>query len=169
LPPDASWLVKGDVELETYSFEDVDDGEGEQVAGDVIQVDETLALDEPVGLTSLLRRARVEWVGLGWLCWAAGLDGVAQPERLVARDEFAAVLASSLFRVVRISDSLQTRGLRSRTQGLPPTRWEGAEVDTLDSVFLGMAKDEAYEMRAVLFFLADENCRSPWQDDLREA
>jgi len=70
--------------------------------------------------------------------------------------------------VFRIADSLQTRGLRSKTQGLPAALWQARDVDTLDAVFANMALDEAYEMRAVLFFLADERCRSPWQDDLRD-
>jgi len=31
-----------------------------------------------------------------------------------------------------------------------------------------MAFDEAREVRAVLFWLADDGCRSLWQDDLRD-
>lgn len=163
LPPDVTELLDGSAQLDCYTFEESDEEEGVEV----IQVDERLVLDG-AGTTSLLRRARLEWAGLCWLCWGVGLDRVSQPESIVARADFAAVLSSSLFRVYRISDSLQTRGLRSKTQGLPSTNWEGSDVDSLDNLFAGMAKDEAYEMRAVLFFLADERCRSPWQDDLRE-
>jgi hypothetical protein len=108
-------------------------------------------------------------VGLCWLCWGAGLDRVARPEAVAKREGFAEVLASSLFRVYRMTDSVQTLGLRSKRQGLPSTHWEGSDVDALDPLFAGMAKDEAYEMRAVLFFLADARCRSTWQDDLRES
>jgi hypothetical protein len=35
-------------------------------------------------------------------------------------------------------------------------------------MFIRMARAEAYEMRAALYFLGDEGCRSLWQDDLRE-
>ena len=173
LPPDVSELCDDSVELESYSFEERDDEAADEDAGEreprveVIRVDETLTIDG-LGITALLRRARVEWTGLCWLCWGTGLDSVSAPEVLGERADFAAVLASSLFRVFRVSDSMQTRGLRSRSQHLPSTTWEGSDVDSLDNLFVGMARDEAFEMRAALFFLADEFCRSPWQDDLRE-
>jgi hypothetical protein len=90
------------------------------------------------------------------------------PQALEPPQRFPRALATAFFQVFRVLDTLQTRGLRSQARGLPATRWEGLNVDALDPPFPQMAFDELREVRAVLFWLADDGCRSLWQDDLRD-
>ena len=180
LPPDPRDFCDSlDIELEQYSFgeswagpgagfgarsEDPDEPDpGDE---DLIQVDERISV-EGLGITQLMRLARVEWTCLCWLCWGAGLKSVAFPTELGPCPDYARAMATAFFRVFRVADSLQTVGLRSRSRGLPSVEWEGHDSDTLNAVFAPMAEREAYEMRAVLFWLGDRQCRSLWQDDLR--
>ena len=166
LPPELSSLLSEPLPtLERYEFTD-SAGDGDS-AGDLVKVDETFEPDA-LGLTSLMCLARVEWTCLCWLCWGAGLECVGLPDELRPQPEFPRALASAFFQVFRVLDSRQTRGLRSKSRGVPEARWEGLNVDTLEPFLLEMAFREARETRAVLFWLGDEECRSLWQDDLRE-
>ncbi len=165
LPPDFRLEGANELELLRYSFIEKDPVTNEP---DEVVVNETLAL-EGLGITSLMRLARVEWTCLTWLCWGAGSSRVEYPRTLTPPSDYASALATAFFRVFRIADSLQTRGLRARSRGAPRAHWEGRDVDTLEPVFMQMARDEALETRAVLFWLGDDECRSLWQDDLREA
>lgn len=180
LPPDPrDFCGCLDVALEQYSFgecwagggADADAGpdepaEDQSDTEDVIQVDERLSVDN-LGITQLMRQARVEWTCLCWLCWGAGLESVRFPTELRPCPDYARAMATAFFRVFRVADSLQTAGLRSKSRGLPTVEWEGMESDTLRAPFSLMAQSEAHEMRAVLFWLGDRQCRSLWQDDLR--
>lgn len=194
LPPDLSASLGtladlSSIELEHYEFDDAaveDDGEGNDGGGDDaggkggardgvsapperVRVDERLALEgSGLGITALMRLARVEWTALCWLCWGAGLREVALPQELRPPADFARALATAFFRVFRVVDSVQTRGLRSKSRGIGVAHWEDLDVDVVDAPFPKMALQEVCEVRAVLFWLADESCRSLWQDDLRE-
>lgn len=160
LPPELSALLpETPPELERYEFVDA--------SGDPLKVDETLETDGR-GITALMRLARVEWTCLCWLCWGAGLDRVAVPGELRPPTAFPRALSAAFFQVFRVQDSLQTRGLRSKSRGLPAAHWEGLNVDALEPLLAEMAFREAREMRAVLYWLGDEECRSLWQDDLRD-
>jgi hypothetical protein len=167
------------IELERYEFtepapEPAEDPSKTEVTepqpgetGELIRVDETLALDG-LGITSLMRLARVEWACLSWLCWGAGSRSVQSPSKLEPPVDYGRALASAFFRVFRVQDSLRTRGLQSKSRGLPNVNFEGLDVDTLQASFAQMALTEACEARAVLYWLGDDACRSLWQDDLRE-
>lgn len=160
LPPQLSALLsEPPPPLERYEF--VDD------SGDQLKVDETLETDGR-GIVGLMRLARVEWTCLCWLCWGAGLGSVALPSELQPPPVFPRALSAAFFQVFRVQDSLQTRGLRSKSRGLPVAHWEGLNVDALEPLLAEMAFGEAREMRAVLYWLGDEECRSLWQDDLRD-
>jgi len=171
LPPELSALVpETPPELECYEFVEAsnDDAAGAaEAASEIVKVDETLETDGR-GITGLMRLARVEWTCLCWLCWGAGLERVALPDELRPPAAFPRALSAAFFQVFRVQDSLQTRGLRSKARGLPVARWEGLNVDALEPLLAEMAFREAREMRAVLYWLGDEECRSLWQDDLRD-
>jgi antitoxin component YwqK of YwqJK toxin-antitoxin module len=149
------------VELDTYSFEVVD-----EAGTDTVVVDEVL--DQSRGsVAQLMRRVRLEWTTLCWLCWGAGLGEVRWPTRLEPRPDFARAITCAFQRHWRAQDRIQTGGLRAKVQKVPGFDWHGRSIDQLTGVHAQMALAEQLEMRAVLFFLGDESCRSPWQDDLR--
>lgn len=174
LPPDLSSLLQASPRLERYEFTEAFGGDesGGSPEPDIVKVDETVPT-EGLGITALMRLARVEWTCLCWLCWGAGLDRVALPDersndRLRPPAEFQRAVSAAFFQLFRVLDSRQTRGLRSKARGLPAARWEGLNVDALEPLLIEMAFHEAREMRAVLYWLGDEECRSLWQDDLRD-
>jgi hypothetical protein len=173
LPPDtAALLPEGPVALETWEFEEVIEDEdaepdAEPPEATLVTVDETLAIDESTPLPALLRQARREWLGLGWMCWAAGLDRVALPERLAPPPEFGQAAGLSIERLWRCRDRLITAGLRAMTQGVPGFQWEGVEIDVMPAVLAEIAADEFREMRAVFYWLCDEGVQSPWQNNVR--
>lgn len=174
LPPDLSSLLQASPKLERYEFTEafVGGDSGGSPGPDVVKVDETLQTSG-LGISALMRMARVEWTCLCWLCWGAGLDHVALPDERFSEElrppaEFQRALSAAFFQLFRVLDSRQTRGLRSKARGLPPAHWEGLNVDALEPLLIEMAFHEAREMRAVLYWLGDEECRSLWQDDLRD-
>ena len=142
-------------------------GAGAGASSDIVKVDETVET-RGLGIVALMGLARVEWTCLCWLCWGAGLERVGLPDQLRPPPDFVRALSTAFFQVFRVLDSRQTRGLRSKSRGLPDARWEGLNVDALEPQLIEMAFREAREMRAVLFWLGDEDCRSLWQDDLRD-
>ena len=168
LPPDVSHLLlPGETQLETYSFEAVfpaDDGKTAEV--DAVVVDERIVLEE-LSVTELMRRARVEWTALCWVCYSVGLDQVALPLTVNTPNSFHRAITTAFARHYRLVDQLQTAGLRSRAKGIPSFDWQGFPIEGLGSSLLRQARDEYLEMRAVLYFAADPTCRSLWQDDLR--
>ncbi len=160
LPPEVDVPAR-EVVLDSYTFETDTDGER-----DTIVVDERVHVgDDSVG--QLMKRIRVEWTTLCWLCWGAGLDRVAWPERSSPRPEFARALVTAFQRHWRLQDRIQTGGLRARVQGVVGFSWSDMPIDQLSVVHAQQALAEQLEMRAVLFFLGDASCRSVWQDDLR--
>lgn len=161
-PPDVSKLLpSGPVTLGQWSFEAV---AGEQV--DTVLVDETLNL-EHLGFVALMRQARLAWTGLTWVCFGAGMSEVGLPSAEQEAPRFSYALATAIQRYFRCRDQALTSGLRSLTQGVVGFSWEGLPIEQMPPVLLQMVTDEYLEMRAALFFLADESCQSPWQDDLR--
>jgi hypothetical protein len=177
LPPALPELLpNGPVALETWDFEEIvepeeDDpsaADGEPEPHPVV-VDERITVDDTASLPALMRQARRDWVGLCWLCWAAGLDRVALPDALEPPDQLGAAAGMSIERLWRCRDKLITGGLRAMTQGVPGFVWEGIEIDLLPAVLAEIAADEYREMRAIFFWLCDQGVQSVWQDNLRAA
>ncbi|XXX74384.1 hypothetical protein WMF30_42735 [Sorangium sp. So ce134] len=168
LPPDLSHLLPdGPVELartEATLTEETEDG----VETVELTVDETLdTAGLPVSL--LMRRARAEWAALCWLCWSAGLDRVALPERIAHRPDFTAAVNMSLARCFRARDQLKTGGLVSRARGVPGFVWEGHAIDELDPTLAAVAADETFEVRCLFAWLLFPENLSPFQSDIRAA
>ncbi|WP_437333126.1 hypothetical protein [Sorangium sp. So ce394] len=168
LPPDLSHLLpEGPVELartEATLTEETENG----VETVELTVDETLdpgAL--PVSL--LMRRVRAEWAALCWLCWSAGLDRVALPERIAHRPDFTAAVNMALSRCFRARDQRQTGGLVSRARGVPGFVWEGHAIDELDPTLAAIAADETFEVRCLFAWLLFPENLSPFQSDIRAA
>ncbi|WP_437961266.1 hypothetical protein WME76_17605 [Sorangium sp. So ce119] len=168
LPPDLSRVLPdGPVELARTAAtltEETENG----VETVELTVDETL---DPGALpvSHLMRRARAEWAALCWLCWSAGLDHVALPERVAPRPDFTAAVNMSLTRCFRARDQLQTSGLVSRARGVPGFIWEGHAVDELDPTLAVIAADEYFEMRCLFVWLMFPENLSPFQSDIRAA
>jgi len=133
-----------------------------------IEVDERLTVDEKSAV-ALLSRARIEWTALCWLCWGAGSSAIAQPTVVQAPERFNQALGQAVQRYWRCKDQIATHGLRSRSQGIPDFTWRTFPISALSGPLLQMAASEYLEQRAILFWLADPDCQSPWQDDLRPA
>ncbi|WP_437275411.1 hypothetical protein WME90_29735 [Sorangium sp. So ce375] len=168
LPPDLSRLLPdGPVELvrtEATLTEETENG----VETVELTVDETLDTGTlPVSL--LMRRARAEWTALCWLCWSAGLDHIALPERIEHRPDFTAAVNMSLSRCFRARDQLQSGGLISRARGVPDFRWEGHDIGALDPTLAAIAADEYFEMRCLFVWLMFPENISPFQSDIRAA
>jgi hypothetical protein len=173
LPPALTDLLPaGPAALETWEFEEIvqpdeDDPAAPEPEPQLVTVDERLELEPDLSLPALMRLARRDWVGLSWLCWAAGLDRVALPPAVAPPQDFGAAAGMSIERMWRCRDKLITGGLRAMTQGVPGFVWEGIEIDLLPSVLAEIAADEYREMRAIFYWLCDEGVQSPWQDNLR--
>ncbi|WP_437968629.1 hypothetical protein WMF04_04745 [Sorangium sp. So ce260] len=168
LPPDLSHVLPdGPVELARKAAtltEETENG----VETVELTVDETLDTGAlPVSL--LMRRARAEWAALCWLCWSAGLDRVALPERIAHRPDFTAAVNMALTRCFRARDQLQTSGLVSRARGVPGFVWEGHDIDGLDRTLVLIAADEYFEMRCLFVWLMFPENISPFQSDIRAA
>ncbi|MBC8133379.1 MAG: hypothetical protein H7X95_10400 [Deltaproteobacteria bacterium] len=133
-----------------------------------IIVDETHDVDPvPSAILPILRRARADWSGLTWLCWAVGLQRVALPQSSIPPAAFGHAAAMTMERTWRCRDKLQTSGLLALTKGIAGFDWEGTPIDLVPSAFADVALDEYLEARAVFSWLCDTANRSPWQDDLR--
>ena len=164
LPPDLSHLHDGaDVELGIWEFELTEEEQPVRVT-----VDETLKLEE-LDVPALMRTAQRDFAALGWLCWGVGLDRIELPSELLPRPELRRALGTALLRYWICQDRLQTSGLRARMQGAPSFVWRGLSSDELYGPVAELACDTYREMRATLFWLADPECQSLWQDDLRPA
>ncbi len=151
IPPHVSRLISG-APLRRFSFKSED--------GETVHVDETLALnDRPT--PELVRRTRIEWTALCWLCWAAGLDRVAVPTQIVPRPELFAALVVSSERQAALS------GHDLRPDG--DAHFHSLNEMHLPASALAHLADHYREMRAVLLFVSDPECQSPWQDDLGRA
>ena len=162
LPPDLSHLTEGlTVELGQWQFEIEEEGKTVPIT-----VDERLTLDTQSAV-ALLSRARVEWTALCFLCWGAGMTEIGQPQAINAPASFNQALGQAAQRYWRCQDQMQTSGLRARRQGVPGFQWRQFEISALSGPILQLAMNEYLEQRAILFWLADPECQSPWQDDLR--
>ena len=150
--PDISALIVGtQLTLRRFSFETVtDDGRV------TVRVDEQPCLAEST--RDLYLRARLEWTALCWLCWAVGLDEIALPERLESRGNLYAVLVSASERQAALT------GHDLKPSAL--AHFHGLEEMRLPASALAHLADHYREIRAVLLFLSDAECQSPWQDDL---
>jgi hypothetical protein len=153
VPPDVSALVKQPLPLRRQSV--------------VLPGSEMLALiDEEPSVRDrtpqeLALKARLEWTTLCWLCWAAGLDRIALPERLTPRPELYAALLHASSRVAALDGaelSLEAYG-----------HFHGLDETCLPASALSHLADHYREIRAVLLFVSDAECVSPWQDDLGRA
>lgn len=164
LPPDLSALAEGAPTLAVDQFEipDPDDPDDPYV----IDIDETRDLDG-VSIKSLLRYARSDWHALCWLCWSCGLDRVALPERIDPPALFGQAAGMAPARLWRCRDRRHMRGMGAQMQGIPGFVWEGIEIDELPSFLTGLAEEEYADMQAMIYWLTDDEVRSPWQDNLR--
>lgn len=153
VPPDVSMLVSQPLPLRRQSV---------SVPGSDIPA---LIDEEPVVRDQTPRelalRARLEWSTLCWLCWAAGLDRVALPTRLEPRLELYAALLHASSRVA----ALDGAELALETSG----HFHGLDETWLPGSALAHLADHYREIRAVLLFVSDGGCVSPWQDDLGRA
>jgi hypothetical protein len=145
-------LITGpELPLRCFSFEaEGDDGRL------TVRVDETIAL--PKSTRELCVRTRLEWTALCWLCWAVGLDELALPERIEVRADLYAALAAASERQSALS------GHELKPSAGP--HFHGLDETQLPASALSLLADHYREMRAVLLFLVDAECQSPWQDDL---
>jgi hypothetical protein len=160
LPPETGLLDAVAEPLERSSFELDDDG-----AVFTVTIDETLDLIG-LGVPGLLERALLEWAALCLLAWAAGLDTLELPRELRGRDEFERALATSMKRCQIFDDC---RKSLARRKDYPEERFRGIPVPELATPVVSFASAHYREVRAVLFYLTDPECRSLWQDDLRPA
>ena len=135
-----------------------------------ITVDEGhgLAL-ETATVPHILQRARADWSGLVWLCWAVGLDAPGLPDAIRPPAAFTRAAVTMLERAWRCRDKLNTAGLLALTKGIPGFEWEGTSIDLIPAALAAVALDEYVEARAVFSWLCDPANRSPWQEDLRGA
>ncbi len=148
LPPDVSALTSGS-ELRRFSFVSED--------GDPVQVEETLALADS-NARDLGLGASLAWGALCWLCWACGLQRIAQPAELEARPELYAALLLASERQAALSGHDLRPDAEPHFHGLDETRLPASALSHLADCYR--------EMRAVLLFASDPECQSPWQDDL---
>jgi hypothetical protein len=165
LPPDTSALLPdGPLELRRYVARIEDEGEeGSEVSE--VAVDETVSLAEST--RRLLVTARSDWAALGWLCWSAGLDGVALPDRLVPRLDFAAAAHQATTRCWRAHDRVRTAGLVALARHVPGFTWEGMAVDAVPTHLIEVVAAEYLEVRAQFLWQLFPQNQSPFQSDLR--
>jgi hypothetical protein len=166
LPPDLTTILpNGPIELRRLKATLVDESELGDESIDV-KIDESIETDHQ-GVTALLTQARANWAALTWLCWAAGLDGVALPERVEPRVNFMSAVSQAVMRQFQVEDRLKTGGMLSLTQGLVSFDWEGLPIDGMHPQSLAVAAAEYLEMRAMFLWLIWETNASPFQSDLR--
>jgi len=163
--PDVGALLDGaaaDLRREQVAFTDEDGSET------VVTIDETAGL-APAGAPALLAQAHADWAALAWLCWAVGLDAVAQPAVVRPRPALATAMRLAVTRAWRLRDQLTTGGLLARTNGVPGFEWQGQDVDALPAHLAEMAAQEYVAVRAMFLWLASPDASSPFQDDLQDA
>lgn len=155
VPPDVSALIEEAAPASRrFSFPSEDD------ATLLVQVDETVSPYD-MSTEDLIRRARLEWMALCWLCWATGLDSVGLPDELTPRPELYAALTLASQRAAALSGyDLQPDSAQ---------HFHGLDESHLPASALAHLADQYREMRAVLLFASDPECQSPWQDDLGRA
>jgi len=165
LPPDTSALLpQGPKTLGRRTARIEDEGENGPEVSEVA-IDETVPLERST--RSLLGVARADWAALCWLCWAAGLDEVVRPERLVARPDFAAAAHQATVRCWRAHDRLRLAGLVALARQVASFDWEGMPIDAVPPHLIEFAAAEYLEVRAVFFWLLFPQNESPFQSDLR--
>lgn len=150
-PPALSQMGTPAVELRRFSFPSEED------ATRPVQVDETVPSGD-LDSASLIHRARLDWTALCWLCWACGLDEVALPEQLTPRPELLAALELSSQRAAALT------GHELQPDSAP--HFHRLDETHLPASALAHLADHYRELRAVLLFVSDPDCVSPWQDDL---
>ncbi len=115
-----------------------------------------------------MRLARSTWNVLTWLCWSAGLDHVALPERLAPPSNFSHAVGMAIERQWRAWDKFTTGGVVALTKGVRSFEWEGLDIDFVPPVIAEIVACEYMDLRAAFFFLCDDRQQSPWQDNLRD-
>lgn len=162
--PDVSVLIPdGPVALGTDRFETPDPDDPDEPY--VIDIDETLELGD--ALPDLLRSARAEWHALCWLLWSCGADRIELPTRLNPPKKFGQAAGMAPARFWRCRDRGHMQGVGAQTQGVPGFDWNGVDIDELPGSLTNMAMFEYQEMQALMYWLTDDEARSPWQDNLR--
>lgn len=164
LPDLSALLPSGPVELQTYRFEvpDPDDPEDPYVI-DVEEEQDTQGWAIP----SLQRLVRSDWHALCWLCWSCGLDRVGLPSEVRPPTNFGIAAGMASARYWRVRDKIHMGGQGARMQEIPGFEWEGIDIDALHPGLAGMAESQYGDMQALMSWLARDDVRSPWQDDLR--
>ena len=144
-------LTEPELPLRRFAFET--DGD---VGKLTVHVDETIAPSQSP--RELWVRMRLEWTALCWLSWGVGLDELALPERVEPRPELhAALLMASQRQSVLTGHDLKPSSAQ---------HFHGLDETLLPASALSLIADHYREIRAVLLFLVDVECQSPWQDDL---
>ena len=172
MPKMSALLPSGPVVLEKRNFEIVLDDEDELADGE--SGAESIALDETLELAgrdvaSIMRLVRSDYNVLTWLCWSAGLDRVALPERLAPPANFNQAVGMAIERQWRAWDKLSTGGIMALTKGVRAFEWEGIDIDFISPALVELVAHEYTDLRALFFFLCDDRQESPWQDNLRRA
>jgi len=172
MPKVSALLPNGPVVLEKRNFEIVLDDEDELADGEGGA--ESIALDETLELAgrdvaSIMRLLRSDYNVLTWLCWSAGLDRVALPERLAPPPNFNQAVGMAIERQWRAWDKLSTGGIMALTKGVRAFEWEGIDIDFISPALVELVAHEYTDLRALFFFLCDDRQESPWQDNLRRA
>jgi len=152
IPPDISRVVRDPaLPLRRFDFEaESDDGRV------TVRVDETPSV--PRSTRDLCMSARLAWTALGWLCWAVGLDAIELPDRIESRVNLYAALATASERQAELT------GYGMRPSAAP--HFHGLNETLLPASALSHLADHYREIRAVLLYVSDPECQSPWQDDL---
>jgi len=163
LPDVSALLSSGPVPLGTDRFETPDPDDPDEPY--VIDIDETLELGDAI--PDLLRSARAEWHALCWLLWSCGVDRLQLPTRLNPPKNFGQAAGMAPTRLWRCRDRVHMRGMGAQSQGIPGFAWNGVDIDELPGALTNMAMFEYQEMQALMYWLTDDEVRSPWQDNLR--
>jgi hypothetical protein len=168
MPPDLTALLPdGPVALrcETLECEPAADDDGNPAT---IDVDETVAL---AGLAApmLLSLAHADYVALGWLCWAVGLDAVSLPDAINGRTDLAAAMQMVVKRQWRTRDRLTTGGLLAMSHGVPGFTWRGLELDAMPAHIIEIVAAEYLAARSMFLWLASPDTLTPFQDDIQSA
>jgi hypothetical protein len=168
LPPDLSALLPdGPAELRRETIE-CEPEPGVEDGPTTIEIDEDL-ITEGLGVPALLALAHADYVALGWLCWAVGLDGVAMPDVVSGRGDLAAAMQMVVKRHWRARDRLTTGGLLAMSNGVPGFAWLGRDIDELPSHIVEIVTAEYLAARSMFLWLASPDTLSPFQDDIRDA
>jgi hypothetical protein len=164
-PPDTTSLLShGPRALARRTAQIEDEGEnGPEITQ--VEIDETLPLERST--RRLLAVARADWAALCWLCWAAGLDEVARPGRVMGRPDFAAAAHQATVRCWRAHDRLRLSGLVALARQVASFDWEGIPIDAVPPHLIELAAAEYLEVRALFFWLLFPQNESPFQQDLR--